>query len=114
MSINYKGWDTQYDITFELSTYREGGGLAVLMNYYDKEFKCNMSYGTLTVNLEDFPTYGSKAFVDINNLGEGIIQWIEDNNLGKQTSRLGFSGFCVYPEVDFNLDEINKHLTKEN
>lgn len=104
MSIKFRHWNKDYNINFEVTSYVDDGGLAIVMHCEGEPF------ATLTVNLEDFPTYGNKAFVDINNLGEEIINWIEENNIGVRTSRLGFSGFCVYPEVDFNLDEINKHL----
>lgn len=106
MSIKRTFYGTTNEITFRVDKYMHGGGLAVIMECEDGP------YGVLTVNLEDFPTYGNKAFVDVNNNGTDIIDWIESNNLGTVTSRMGFSGFCVYPEVEFNLDEINKHLTE--
>lgn len=107
MSIKRKFYGTENDITFRVDSYRSGGGLAVVMECEEGP------YGVLTVNLEDFPTHGNKAFVDINNNGADIVDWIESNNLGVVTGRMGFSGFCIYPEVEFNLDEINKHLTEE-
>ena len=110
MSIKLEG----YDIYFNVDSYKYGDGLALQLLYKDED--AILPYAMLTVNLEEFSTYGNKAFVDINNLGDEILQWIEDNNIGIQTSRLGFSGFCIYPEVEFNMEEINKHLIggKEN
>lgn len=107
MSIKRKFYGTENDITFRVDSYRSGGGLAIVMECEEGP------YGVLTVNLEDFPTHGNKAFVDINNNGADIVDWIESNNLGVVTGRMGFSGFCIYPEVEFNLDEISKHLTEE-
>lgn len=109
MSIKFKDrFGKNHNVSLSVERYAaRSGGLAIVMDSDDGQFDM------LTVFLEDFPTCGNKAFVDTNNLGDNIINWIEENNLGVQTSRLGFSGFCIYPEVDFNLDEINKHLTKE-
>lgn len=108
MSIKLKKYNKNYDITFKLDRYASGGGLAILMEANSRLGP--MPYAVLTVNLEDYPTYGNRAYVDTNNLGDEILQWIEDNNLGQPTGEIGYSGFCVYPEYEFNLDEINKHL----
>lgn len=109
MSIKLNKYGKDYEITFEVTTYAVDNGLAIVM--YCDEGQGKEPFATLTVYLEDFKTYGNKAFVDTNNLGDEILDWLAENNLGEQTSRLGFSGFCIYPEFDFNLDEINKHLT---
>lgn len=108
MSIKLERYGHVHDITFELDRYASGGGLAIIM--YCQEEGWKESYAVLTVNLEDYPTFGNRAYVDTNNLGDEILQWIEDNNLGQPTGEIGYSGFCVYPEYEFNLDEINKHL----
>lgn len=94
------------NIRFDISSYEYGGGLAIIMWCDDGP------YATLTVNLEDEKTSGPNCqFVDTNNLGYlDIMNWIVDNNLGEETGHVGFSGYCMYPEVRFNLEEINKHL----
>ncbi|MBO5710731.1 MAG: DUF4313 domain-containing protein [Rikenellaceae bacterium] len=107
MSIKLERYGHVYDITFELDRYASGGGLAILMEANSRLGP--MPYAVLTVNLEDYPTYGNRAYVDVNNLGDEILAWIEENNLGVPTGEIGYSGFCVYPEYSFNLDEINKH-----
>ena len=108
MSIKLNRWDKVCDIKFEVDKYHYSDGLAICMNC-KSEYGLE-PYGVLTVNLDEFPTNGNKAFVDTNNLGDDIIDWIIENNLGELTGRIGFSGFCAYPEVEFNLEEINKHL----
>lgn len=108
MSIKLERYGVTHLITFGIDRYASGGGLAIVM--YCNEDYPNEPYAVLTVNLEDYPTCGNRAYVDTNNLGDDILQWIEDNNLGQPTGEIGYSGFCVYPEYEFNLDEINKHL----
>ena len=102
-------WGEKYDIIFKLSEYMNGK-LAVAMEYYDKDYEQFMPYAVLTVNLVGEICGENCAFVDTNNLGEKIIKWLVDNNLGKPTGRYGKSGFCTYPEVKFNMDEVKKYV----
>ena len=104
MSIKLNRWNKNWNITFEISSYRYGSGLAIVMWCDNHE-----PYSNLTVNLEDFPTTKNRAFVDTNNLGEEIVDWIIENDLGELTGRVGVSGYCVYPEVEFNINKIKEH-----
>ena len=106
MSIKLKRCNREYDIRIKTNTYKQGGGLALQLEYY--EFDCWLPYGVLTVNLEEYPTRENRAFVDTNNYGNEIMDWIIENNLGTPTGRIGFSGYCAYPEVEFNLDNIKE------
>lgn len=107
MSIKLERWNNEYEISFEVTTYHYGGSLAIQLYYREESYQA--PYATLTVNLEDFPTENDKAFVDTNNLGDEIVDWIVQNDLGELTGRIGFSGYCVYPEVQFDLDKIKEH-----
>ena len=97
----------KYNITLKISSYEEGGSLDIAMLYYDIDFKTDMPYGVLTVNLcqELEPDC---AFVDTNNCGENIMRFIEDNKIGVPTGKTARSGFCTYPEVKFNLERIRE------
>lgn len=106
MSIKLTRWDRTYEIEVYRTTYLHGGGLAITLDYY--EFECWLPFGVLTVNLEDYPTAGNNAFVDTNNFGPEIIDWIIENDLGTLTGRIGYSGYCEYPEVEFNVDKIKQ------
>ena len=48
------------------------------------------------------------AFVDVNNLGENILSWIEKNGLGKPTGRKERSGFVEYPEYRFDAKRLQQ------
>lgn len=68
-------------------------------------------WGDLTVNL-GISTEKDCAFVNVNDLGEGILSWIEKNGLGKPTGRSQGNGFAVYPEYRFDpkrLLELDDH-----
>lgn len=111
MSIKLNKYEKDWQIAFAVSSYRYGGGLAIEMYSVGEDYP--EMFSILTINLEDFPTEENRAFVDTNNLSYEIIDWIIDNNLGELTGRIGLSGYCSYPEVRFNLDEINKHLMED-
>ena len=105
-------WGESYEISLKTSNYLDSDKLAIAMEYYDTDYKDFMPYSILTVNLVGQKVDKDCAFVDTNNLGEKIIKWIEDNNLGAPTGRYARSGFCAYPEVRFNLDEVKKYCRK--
>jgi len=93
-------------IYLETSKYAVDNTLAVVMICEN-----GTAFGTLTVNIQE-DLRDNCAFVDYNNMGEDIVDWIQENNLGTYTGRIGFSGFCAYPEVKFDLEEIKKHAYK--
>lgn len=75
------------------------GNLALVLREQD-DFS---PYATLTVNLgtgDGLEPY--QAYVDTNNLGRDIIDWIEENEIGTPTGRTERSGYWVYPLVEFN------------
>lgn len=101
-------WGENYEIALKATNY-VSGGLGVVMEYFSREDKGFMPYAVLTVNLVGEKCEEDCAFVDTNNLGEKIIKWITDNNLGAPTGRYARSGHCAYPEVKFNMDEVKKY-----
>lgn len=65
-------------------------------------------YGSLTTNLGESSMGRNNAYVDTNNLGNQILDWIKKNDLGEPTGRMKQSGFCRYPEVHFNEEALKK------
>lgn len=109
--LNLNAWGKDHEITFGINSYKDNDNLAIQMFCWDEEWA--EPWSMLTVNL------GKKckpncAFIDTNNNGDSIIDWLIDNNLGKPTGRLGFSGFCMYYEFEFDMDEVQKYVEKEN
>ena len=73
---------------------------------------CIEPYCFITVNIPGVSVSGEDcAFVDVNNAPfiEGVLR---ENNLAEPTGRVGFSGFCSYPEYRFNMEEVRKHEYK--
>lgn len=105
--LNLNAWGSDHKITFEIHKYAENDNLAIQMLCWDEEWA--EPWSMLTVNLSK-KCKPNCAFIDINNNGDAIIDWLISNNLGKPTDRLGFSGFCVYPEFEFDMDEVQKYV----
>ena len=91
-----------YEVNTEITSYVDNGTLAILLWCEDGPF------ATLTVNLPDSTHREGCQFVGMNN-----CPWAEDfinkYNLGRFTGHYGVSGFCIYPEYEFNLEEIEKY-----
>ena len=100
-------WDHDFELGIEVQKYLYGGGLALFLHCLEKG-KPVEPFADMTVNLQMYPTTGSKAFVDVNNFPQ-VVELIENNRLGHLTGRVGQSGFCAYPEVEFDLKEVGKY-----
>ena len=94
-----------YDVYPHIDKYTCNDTLAIRLMCCDTyEPFCN-----ITVNL---PYYTDKIkqlgfeyqFVDINEL-PNVIDFIIDNKLGFITKYVGFSGYCEYPLIKFDLKE---------
>ena len=51
---------------------------------------------------------GTESYLDTNNC-PWAEQFVEEYNLGEITDDVGFSGFCMYPKVKWNLTELEKY-----
>ena len=94
-----------------IDRYAEGDTLAVLLLVEDPESGEIMD-DVITVNFapEVFPSDEHCAFVDVNNMGEDICQWLVDNRIAYKTAVTVESGMCTYPEYRFSELEISKYI----
>lgn len=101
-------FEEDYLLAPRVSKYTNNGTLYILLTGEDDEPFCD-----LTVNLpNDQISDKSKpnlAFVDTNN-NQWLPKFIERYSLGKPTGFYGFSGYCVYPEYEFDLSKLNEGL----
>lgn len=63
---------------------------------------------TITVCLCDRSLGENEAYIDSNNC-PWAVEFIQKYNLGKITGRTGRSGYCTYPVVRFNMEQLTKH-----
>lgn len=111
MYLNLNAWGCNHPITFELNHYCENNNLHVGMFTWEEGWP--EPWSTLTVNLS-VKCRDNCAFIDVNNNGDDIIEWLISNNLGKLTGRTQLSGWCVYPEFEFNMEELQKYIKLED
>lgn len=97
--------DKKLSLEVQVRPYYNGGLLALLL--VDWSSGEPEKWRSLTVNF-GAGTAKDCAFVDINNLGECILPWIEQKGLGKPTGRRVRSGFVEYPEYRFDAKRLQE------
>lgn len=97
-------YDKEYNIYLDTDSYSLTKNLAVRAYSENGE-----PFATITVNLPDGRLSGDIkkfAFVDTNNI-PGIDSFLISNGIAKPTGHYGFSGFCAYPEFEFDLEKLS-------
>lgn len=94
----------------DVLTNKERNNIAIRL--FSKEEEGLEPYAVLTTNLGEFIAVKNAAYIDTNNNGEQILQWLEQNEFGTLTPLTKRSGFCEYPlfvfdekflkEIDYN------------
>lgn len=86
-------WD---DITITKREYgyeHTKGRIALQLDSYSEG-----PFATLSVNLVDEDLTNDKCFfVDVNNC-PWAIEFLKKNKIAEPTGKMGFSGYCAYPE----------------
>ena len=78
------------------------------MEIYDRSEGDLEPFSNLTVNINAQNSGPDCAFVDTNNFGSAE-KLIREYKLGKPTGKIGYSGYCSYPEYRFDMKEIYKY-----
>jgi len=97
----------KHPMTFDIDTYLENGNLYVGLITHEEGYP--EPWQNLTVNL-GVKCEPNCAFIDTNNNGNEIIEWLCENEIGHPTGNLKASGFCVYPEFQFNMEKLMQHV----
>lgn len=97
----------EHKISFDIDKYSYTNNLYVGMICWDNEYP--EPWGDLTVNL-DCECDENCSYIDTNDNGNDIVDWLIENNLGELTGRKESSGFCTYPEFRFNIEELKKYI----
>lgn len=106
-TLKLNAWGQEHRIALSVDRYANNGNLAVQMWCLDDE-EFPEPWSMLTVNLTK-KCKKNCAFIDINNNGDNIVDWLVKNNLGCETGNFEISGFCIYPEFEFDMDELRKY-----
>lgn len=90
------------------NNYVNNGNLALMVMYWDDDYKCYEPYCTLTTNIIDLSD--NMVALDINNSSShNIIDILIDNDVLIPTGRVISSGFCNYP-VCIVTDKLSDYL----
>jgi len=95
----------QVSLELQVRSYHNAGRLALQL--VDWTSGGPEPWGSLTTNL-GVSVEKDCAFIDVNNLGEKILPWIEENGLGKPTGYCERSGFAAYPEYRFDAGRLRE------
>ena len=82
--------------------YHNGNLSCVLWDVRNDEPYC-----VVTKNIHNLD-FNKKAYVDLNNGGQSLIYFLEENDIAKDTGSCISQGYCYYPLYEFNLDMANK------
>lgn len=98
-----KAYGGTYKIALRKGTYNSNETLAVEMVLVNSKGKMAEPWNMLTVNINGSDIYANDihAFIDTNNNGNEIVDWLVENDIAERTNISGNSGWCVYPLVKF-------------
>ena len=109
--LNLHKYGNDHPMTFYLNKYAQNGNLYVELITHEEGYA--EPWQDLTVNL-GIKCAEDCAFIDTNNNDPDIIAWLEENNLGELTGRVEASGWCLYPEFQFNMQELKKYTEEKS
>ena len=104
----FTAYGEKFTIILAIGNYASNGTLAVEMICVDSK-GVEEPFASLTVNIADSDKYANNkdlAFVDTNNLGMSIMQWLIDNDIAEETDIVGFSGYCMYSLMKFKNEAL--------
>lgn len=93
-----------------LAYYVHNRTLAVA--FYEQGHGRNEEYWMLTCCLDDAPGK-NRAFLDVNNLGEQVVDDLEAAGFGTRTGRSAKSGYVTYPEFEFDAEVLKAYSNRE-
>lgn len=98
-TFDLKHFGTTYAIQLKAAAYYYGGNLYIeMLSLEDGDVE---PWGDLTVNLGPILPLNC-AYIDVNNNGNDILDWLQRHKIAAPTGRYGYSGFCRYPEYLFD------------
>jgi hypothetical protein len=102
--LKLNAWGEKQSLGIYLDNYTENGNLYVGLVCCNKA-DYGEPWSDLTVNL-GVKLAPNKAYIDINDNGNEIVNWLVANKLGKPTGNI----FCTYPEFEFDMNELKKYI----
>ena len=98
-------YSTYKDCYLDIKQYQYDGSVCVqIMNQTDG------AIARITTCIPDCSSSldNDESFIDLNNC-PWALDFIKKYNLGTVTDKYGYSGFCKYPVVKWDINELNSH-----
>lgn len=101
----------EYEFYLTTARYSMNNRVVLQMYMFDSEDCYYTPYATLTVNIPDATlTNPNCVYLDTNNCPWALDLLVDKLKVAKPTHKLAFSGWCHYPEVELNSDELYKYI----
>lgn len=100
-------YTSEHPVSFVTDKYTENGNLYIGIICWDEGYP--EPWGDLTINV-GYECDENCAYIDTNNNGQAVIDWLIENKLGRLTGKIVRRDFCICPEFEFDMDEVNKYL----
>lgn len=100
------GYDWEFgheELVVKVSSYAYGGGLHIGLF----EAKNGKQFSDLTVNLRYNQTEVNEAYIDDFD-SKNKLAFIKKHKLGKVLPEQGYSGYCTYYKVAFDLNRLEE------
>lgn len=107
-TLTLNAWEQDYQAFFHTDHYANNGNLYVGIAFFDEDGQ-PAPWSDLTVNL-DVKCADDCAFIDTNNNSDRIVEWLITHQLGWLTGNMRSSGFCMYPEFQFNMEKLKEYM----
>lgn len=107
-SYTTNGNTMQMELNLAYYAYNRTLAVALFEQGHDR----NDEYWTLTCCLDDAPGK-NRAFLDVNNMGEQIVDDLEAAGFGTRTGRSVKSGYVTYPEFEFDAEVMKAYSNRE-
>lgn len=104
-TINYFAYGHDHSIQFVFDNYMENDNLYIGMVWWSEDGP--VPYTDVTKNLS-IPCKANCSFVDTNN-NYRLTNWLEKNGFAKETGNFEVSGYCMYPEYEFDLEKMKEY-----
>ena len=96
-------FDTYQNCKVKINNYHADGTMCV--DIWNSE---DGAIARLTTCLNKKGMPDNQSYIDTNNC-PWAISLIKKYNLGHTTGSIGFSGYCMYPVVEWNLKELEQY-----
>lgn len=104
---NLEMYGEKYKVYLSKGKYLNNNTIAVDIIVVDSDgFEEPFDSLTTNISCEYGLANDTTQFIDANNLGKDILNWLVKNNIAKPTGRAWPSGYCIYLLYEFTKEAL--------